>query len=161
MKRESAKNVVLYYKAVPGMILLLRREREELEDAYNSLRGSAVDGLPRGEAKGKPTEALAVRTAERGIPERMWEIDERIRTLEADAATIRRALDALGGKYKQLLTDKLLREYSWAKIAASMRKPDSTVRYWYRMALDALGKALEETGAEGSLECRASRARTL
>ena len=67
MRRNGAENIVLYYKAIPGMTKLLKQERAELEDDYNSLRGTSYDGMPHGSTPGKPTEEQAVRLAEKGI----------------------------------------------------------------------------------------------
>lgn len=61
MRRNSAENIVLYYKAIPGMVKLLKQERTELEGEYDSLRGTSYDGMPYGSTPGKPTEALAIR----------------------------------------------------------------------------------------------------
>ena len=46
MQFESVKHIAQYYKAIPGMLRLLQREREELEGNYYGLRGLAYDGTP-------------------------------------------------------------------------------------------------------------------
>ena len=56
MRYGSVKHIALYYKAIPGMLRLLRQERAELEGNYYGLRGLACDGMPRGSSPGKPTE---------------------------------------------------------------------------------------------------------
>lgn len=56
MRYGSVKHIALYYKAIPGMLRLLRQERTELEGNYYGLRGLACDGMPRGSSPGKPTE---------------------------------------------------------------------------------------------------------
>ena len=48
MRYGSVKHIALYYKAIPGMLRLLRQERTELEGNYYGLRGLACDGMPRG-----------------------------------------------------------------------------------------------------------------
>ena len=161
MRRNGAENIVLYYKAIPGMTKLLKQERAELEDDYNSLRGTSYDGMPHGSTPGKPTEEQAVRLAEKGIYDRLQEIVVRLEVLDADAATIRRAMDDMSGKYKSLLMMKLLRGYSWGKISVRLSVPDSTARYWYGMALDRLAGILDEAPMADELEARASRARSL
>lgn len=161
MRKGGAETVAVYYREIPGMIKLLRAERQALEDEYNGLRAPAIDGLPHGSAPGMPTEALALRTAEAGVMERLREIEARLHTLDADAATIRRSLDALGSKYKRMILLRVLCNYSWARISVKLGVPDSTVRYWYRLALERLAAVLEEESGVSELERRASRARSL
>lgn len=161
MRRNGAENVVLYYKAIPGMVKLLKQESTELEGEYDSLRGTSYDGMPHGSTPGKPTEALAVRVAEKGVFDRLQEISVRVEVLEADAATIRACMDAMSSKYKGLVSMKLLRGYSWGKISVRLGVPDSTARYWYKMALDRLADILDEVPMADELEGRASRARSL
>ena len=38
MRYGSVKHIALYYKAIPGMLRLLRQERTELEGNYYGLR---------------------------------------------------------------------------------------------------------------------------
>jgi len=161
MRRNGAENIVLYYKAIPGMVTLLKTERAELEGEYDGLRGTSYDGMPHGSTPGKPTEALAVSVAEKGIYDRLQEIGVRLEVLEADAAMIRGSMDAMSGKYKSILSMKLLRGYSWGKISVRLGVPDSTARYWYKMALDRLADILDEAPMADELEGRASRARSL
>ena len=161
MRRKEAKTVVMYYRAIPGMIGLLRQEQTELESEYDTLHSAPLDGMPHGSAPGKPTEALAIHTAESGTYERLEEIKVRLLILEGDAAMIRGGLDALNGKYKKLLTLRLLHGYSWGKLSARMGAPDSTIRYWFSMALDQLARVLEEVPMPEELAARASRARSL
>ena len=67
----------------------------------------------------------------------------------------------MSGKYKGLVSMKLLRGYSWGKISVRLGVPDSTARYWYKMALDRLADILDEVPMADELEGRASRARSL
>ena len=64
MRYGSVKHIALYYKAIPGMLRLLRQERTELEGNYYGLRGLACDGMPRGSSPGKPTEESGLRALE-------------------------------------------------------------------------------------------------
>ena len=64
MRYGSVKHIALYYKAIPGMLRLLRQERAELEGNYYGLRGLACDGMPRGSSPGKPTEESGLRALE-------------------------------------------------------------------------------------------------
>ena len=61
MRYGSVKHIALYYKAIPGMLRLMRQERAELEGNYYGLRGLACDGMPRGSSPGKPTEESGLR----------------------------------------------------------------------------------------------------
>lgn len=65
MRYGSVKHIALYYKAIPGMLRLLRQERTELEGNYYGLRGLACDGMPRGSSPGKPTEESGLRALEK------------------------------------------------------------------------------------------------
>lgn len=160
MRFENVKRIALYYKAIPGMLHLLRQEREELEEEYNGLRGTAENGTPHGSSPGKPTETLGLRALERGVGERLREIAEKERQLVADEAAIRGCLDALNGKYKQIIVLRYVRGYSWAKTGVRINAPDSTARNWHDRAMERFGEVLEEqSGADGLLR-RASRART-
>lgn len=161
MRRKSAEIIILYYKAIPGMKKLLIQERSTLEDEYESLRGTAYDGMPHGSTTGNPTEILAVQIADKKVFERLQEINIRLQVLDADAAEIRSALDELVDKYKSIVFMKLLYNYSWTKIAGKLSAPDSTVRYWYKLALEALAKNLGELPMCDELLTRASRARGL
>ena len=84
MRFENVKQIALYYKAIPGMLRLLRQEREELEEEYNCLRGTESDGMPRGSSPGKPTETLGLRAMEHGVGDRLNEIRGKERLLLAD-----------------------------------------------------------------------------
>ena len=148
MRYGSVKHIALYYKAIPGMLRLLRQERAELEGNYYGLRGLACDGMPRGSSPGKPTE------------ERRAEIAEAERVLSGDEACIRACLDALNGKYKEVIVMRYVRGYSWAKISARMGTADSTARDWHTRAMERLGEVLEELPEADALARRASRART-
>lgn len=160
MRYEHVKRIALYYKAIPGMLSLLRRERGELEEEYNGLRGTAADGMPRTLSPGKPTENLGLRALENGVGERLREIGEKERRLASDEADIRACLDTLNDKYKQLIVLRYVRGYSWAKTGVKMGVPDSTARNWNKKAMERFGEALEELPEAGGLVRRASRART-
>lgn len=160
MRFEYVKRIALYYKAIPGMLRLLRQEREELEEEYNGLRGTAADGMPRTSSPGNPTEAMGLRALENGVGERLREIAEKERQLVADEASIRACLDTLNSRYKQVIVLRYVRGYSWAKTGVKMGTPDSTARNWHEKAMERLGEVLEELPFAGDLVHRASRART-
>ena len=142
MRYGSVKHIALYYKAIPGMLRLLRQERAELEGNYYGLRGLACDGMPRGSSPGKPTEESGLRALENGVSERLAEIAEAERVLSGDEACIRACLDALNGRYKEVIVMRYVRGYSWAKISARMGTADSTARDWHTRAVERLGKHL-------------------
>lgn len=160
MRFVDVKRIALYYKAIPGMLHLLRQERAELEEEYNGLGSTAADGTPHGSSPGKPTEELGLRALENGTGERLAQIAEQERVLLEDQAVIRVCLDGLNSKYKQLVLMRYVRGYSWAKIGVRLRTPDSTARSWHERAMERLGEALEETPDHRGLAGRASRART-
>lgn len=89
MRFEDVKRIALYYKAIPGMLRLIRQEREELEEEYCGLGSTAADGAPHGSSPGKPTEAAGLRAAENGTGERLAEIAAQERVLLADQAAVR------------------------------------------------------------------------
>ena len=144
----------------PALLRLLRQERAELEGNYYGLRGLACDGMPRGSSPGKPTEESGLRALENGVSERLAEIAETERVLSEDEACIRACLDALNGKYKEVIVMRYVRGYSWAKISARLGTADSTARNWHTRAMERLGEVLEELPEAEALARRASRART-
>lgn len=160
MRYESVRRIALYYKAIPGMLRLLKQEREELEQEYNGLRGVEADGMPHGSSPGKPTEMMGLRALENGVGERLREIGDRERELTADAANIRACLDTLNDKYKQVLLMRYVFGYSWGKVSVRLNTPDSTARNWHDRAMERFGEALEELPGAADLVARASRART-
>lgn len=160
MRFEDVKRIALYYKAIPGMLRLLRQEREELEEEYCGLGSTAEDGAPHGSSPGKPTEAAGLRAAENGTGERLAEIAAQERVLLADQAAVRACLDGLNDKYKQLVIMRYVRGYSWAKISGKLGAPDSTARSWHERAMERLGEGLEEVPGAAGIVARASRART-
>ena len=94
------------------------------------------------------------------MSERLAEIAETERVLSEDEACIRACLDALNGKYKEVIVMRYVRGYSWAKISARLGTADSTARDWHTRAMERLGEVLEELPEAEALERRASRART-
>ncbi len=128
MQFESVKHIAQYYKAIPGMLRLLQQEREELEGNYYGLRGLAYDGTPHSSSPGKPTEEAGLRALESGVGDRLAEIKANETVLSADAAAIRGCLDAVNGRYKQVILMRYVRGYSWAKTGVRMNAPDSTVK---------------------------------
>lgn len=160
MQTEDAKRVAGYYKHVQQMLRLLRGERKDLEDDYYSLNVVAADGMPRGSSPGKPTEAKGLLAIQEGVGDRLREIATKEKQLMKDEASIRACLNAINARYKQVIIMRHVHKYSWAKISVTTGTPDSTVRHWYRKALERFGEALEEVPGVGELVERASRART-
>jgi hypothetical protein len=158
MQFESVKHIAQYYKAIPGMLRLLQQEREELEGNYYGLRGLAYDGTPHSSSPGKPTEEAGLRALESGVGDRLAEIKANEMVLSADAAAIRGCLDAVNGRYKQVILMRYVRGYSWAKTGVRMNAPDSTVRNWHERAMERFGEALEELPEAAELAARAARA---
>lgn len=159
MRRKDVKTVIAYYFGIPAMRVLLAEERTELEDEYNSLHGTSVDGAPHSSAPGNPTEALAVRVDARNVWNRLEEISVRDRVLVMDREIIQGCLDVMKGEYKRLIFSRYRDRCSWARLAVQSGVPDRTVRRWHDKAVDRLGEALEEVPMADELLGRASRAR--
>lgn len=159
MRRRDVKTIVTYYYEVPNMRREFAAERARLESEYDSLRGMSYDGMPHGSSPGKPTEELAAKMEANNTWGRIQEIDVKMQVLQADAAEIRRCLDAMNSRYKVLLNMKYFGRYSWAKISVSLGTPEATARRWKDKALDRLGELLDETPMVEELLGRASRAR--
>jgi len=159
MRRKDVKMVIAYYFEIPAMRAELAVERAELEDEYNGLRGTSLDGMPHSSTPGKPTEELAAKAEENNTWGRIQEINVKIQVLQADAAAIRRCLDVLKCEYKRLILFRYQDKYSWARIAVQNGVPDSTVRGWHDRALDRLGEALDGELMPEELLGRALRAR--
>lgn len=159
MRKAQAKIVVAYYCGIEKMKRGLMLDRENLEDEYNGLRGIAIDGMPHACGMGNQTAVFAEQAAAKNVWERMQEIDVKLCVLDADAAEIRACLDGLCGEYRRLILLRHSCKYSWARIAAGIGAPDSTVRSRYDRALERFGEALDEVVTVGELVRRASRAR--
>ncbi len=160
MRFEDVKYIALYYKAIPGMLRLLKEEREDLEDEYSGLRGMDMDGMPRGNSPGKPVESLGILAAETDMAARLGQIEAREKELRTDQTAIRECLDGLNGRYKNLIVMRYVHGYSWGKISTRLSVPDSTARSWNEKAIKRLGEALEEQPGCADLLTRATRART-
>ena len=159
-RNTYGREALVQQQVAEKMLRLLRQERAELEGNYYGLRGLACDGMPRGSSPGKPTEESGLRALENGVSERLAEIAETERVLSGDEACIRACLDALNGKYKEVIVMRYVRGYSWAKISARLGTADSTARDWHTRAMERLGEVLEELPEAEALARRASRART-
>lgn len=159
MRRRDVKTIIAYYFEIPNMRKDFSAERARLESEYDNLRGMSYDGVPHSSTPGKPTEELAAKTEANNTLGRIQEIGVKTQVLQADAAEIRGCMDALNGRYKTLLNMKYFRQYSWAKIAVSMKTPEATARRWNDKALDRLGELLDDVPMAEELLGRASRAR--
>ena len=159
MRRKDVKRVIAYYFGIPAMRAELAVEREELEDEYDGLRGTAYDGAPHSSTPGKPTEELAARVDARNVWNRLEEISVKDRVLVMDRDVIQGCLDVIKGEYKRLIFSKHKDRCSWARMAVQNGVPDRTIRRWYDKALDRLGEALEEAPMGDEILGRASRAR--
>lgn len=159
MQRKDAKTIIMYYRTIPEMKRLLQQERRELEEENYGLRAVAADGMPHGCAPGDPVGSMAVKLAESGVGRRLEEIEKRISQLECDRQVIQEALDAVNGKYKNILVMRYVCGYSWGGISARIGAPDSTVRHWEEKALFRFAKALEDSPKTGGVLLRATRAR--
>ena len=95
MRRKDVKRVIAYYFGIPAMRAELAVEREELEDEYDGLRGTAYDGAPHSSTPGKPTEELAARVDARNVWNRLEEIAVRDHVLIVDRENIQGCLDVL------------------------------------------------------------------
>lgn len=159
MRRKDVKTIIAYYFGIPAMRVLLADERAELEDEYNGLHGTSLDGAPHSSTPGNPTEALAVRVDARNVWSRLEEISVKDRVLVMDRDIIQGCLDALKGEYKRLIFSRYRDGYSWARIEAHTGVPDRTIRRQHDRAMDRLGEALEEAPMSDEILGRASRAR--
>ena len=159
MQSKNVKTIIRYYYGIPEMQNLLRREREDLEDEYNGLRGMEMDGVPHGTSSGKPVEALAEHLDGNNVRNRLEENSIKAQVLSTDSEVIRDCLDALNGRYKRVVSMRYRDGYSWARLAVRMEAPDSTVRRWHDRAIQRVGEALEDMPMVDELLGRASRAR--
>ena len=159
MRRKDVKTVISYYFGIPAMRAELAAEREELEDEYNGLHGTACDGMPHGFILRKPTEELAIRADARNVRNRLEELAILDHVLTTDSDSIRCCLDVLKIEYKKLILARYRNKYSWARIATTYNAPERTVHWWHDKAIDRLGEALEEMPMADEILGRASRAR--
>lgn len=114
MQFESVKHIAQYYKAIPGMLRLLQQEREELEGNYYGCVGWRMTGRRTARRRGNRRKKRACGAGKRcGRPAGRDQANETV--LSADAAAIRGCLDAVNGRYKQVILMRYVRGYSWAK----------------------------------------------
>ena len=160
MERKEAEHIVVYYGKIPDMLKCFRKRKDELEDAYyNGSRGVNMDGMPHGSDPGSTVEKMAMRAAEDDAHDLMAEIETKIAVLNSDKRQIRTSIDCLNSRYKTILLDKFVNEYSWTQIASKLYASESTVRYWKDKALDQLAFVMAEEPMIDELVERASRAR--
>lgn len=160
MRFEEVKYIAKYYKAIPGMLKLLRQERADINNEYGGLHGMDMDGMPHGTTPGKPVEALCINAMENLYADQLERIEQREKELCADQAAIRDCLDSLNSKYKSIVMMRYVFGYSWGKISTRLSVPDSTARRWHDKAINRLGEALEEKPEWSDILSRATRART-
>lgn len=132
MERKTAEEIVEYYMEIPGMMNLLRQEKEKIERKRN-----------------EEPEAYC----------RIAEIDVNMQVLERDEVSIRSCIDGLNSKYKKLILLRSGNRYSWGGVAARVGLPESTARDWHKKACRKLGDMMEEIPMIEELVYRASRAR--
>ena len=116
MQRKDVKTIIAYFYGIPAQRRLLDQERAELEDEYNSLRGTSYDGMPHSSAPGKPVEELARRIDARNVRGKLETVAVRIHVLETDREKIQDCINAINGEYIRLILYRCRDKYSWAKI---------------------------------------------
>ena len=161
MERDDVRAVVQYYRNIPDMLKYEWQERERIEDEYyNGLKSKGEDGMPHGASVGRPTERAGLKAAQDNAARQLERSKIRIKMLETDAEIIKGCIEDMNGKYKRVISWKLIHEYSWGKISVKFERPESTCRYWLDLALDRLGEILEnDVVMLPELIERASRAR--
>ena len=159
MQRKDVKTIIAYFYGIPAQRRLLDQERAELEDEYNSLRGTSYDGMPHSSAPGKPVEELARRIDARNVRGKLETVAVRIHALETDREKIQDCINAINGEYIRLILYRCRDKYSWAKIGIKLGITERTAKRWGERALDRLGEALEEMPMPDEILGRASRAR--
>ena len=163
MRQEDARNIVLYYKNIPGMIRVFRQQREDLMLNYDSAKAVVISDMPHGSDGVDTTELFGIAAAEKNVSGRLRQIESCIVMLEQDRDVITSVLDMLNGEYKTLLIYKLVFDYSWTKVSMSLSVAESTLRYRFDLALERLAECLTEylveTGTDEAIVKRASRAR--
>lgn len=90
--------------------------------------------------------------------DRLAEIKANETVLSADAAAIRGCLDAVNGRYKQVILMRYVRGYSWAKTGVRMNAPDSTVRNWHERLWSVLARPWRNCRGGGAGRPRRARA---
>lgn len=161
MKREDVKNILIYYRNIPGMIDFEKKCYKQIEDEYyNGIRSPKADGMPHGQTFGSQTEEMGMHAGAANAAREQEKRLIRTEVLKADRETIRGSLDAMNGVNKKVLFERYLYGYSWGKISTRLHRPESTVRSWCDRALDRFGSILEDDVMMlDELTARASRAR--
>ena len=159
MRRKDMKTIIAYFYGIPAQRRLLDQQRAELEDEYDGLRGTSLDGMPHSSTPGKPVEVLAERVDAGDVWGKLEAVAVRVHVLEADREKIQDCLSAINGEYTRLIQYHYRDKYSWVKIGLKLGIKERTVKRWHDRALDRLGEALEEVSMPDEILGRASRAR--
>lgn len=142
------------------MLESFRKQKNDLENRYyNGAKAMSMDGMPHGSSVGSQTERLAIKAAEDDVHDLLDEVETRMMVLKSDKRQIRGSIDSLNNRYKTLLLDRFVNDYSWTKLASKMHASESTVRYWKEKALDQLVFVMNDEPMVDELIQRASHAR--
>lgn len=157
MQPQNVKKIISYYGEIPKMIKSLKLEKAELEDKYNLLR-NAMGGTSKNSAPANLIETF-VCLDDGDLGNKIQEVTVKIQVLYMDSMTIKNCLDSVRSTYKQIISMRCLRDYSWTRISAELNIPNSTARRRYNKVMERLGEALDEAPMIQELLKRASHAR--
>lgn len=150
--RERLQKWAKAKEEIAAWFSMLKTIADEIDEEADVLRAQALDGLPKAQSVGNPTEAAAIRKiglAER-YAERIAKINAEIDRLEAIRDEIDLAMIFLGDRETAVIRMKYADGMTYEEIADALGCTDRNVRYLERKAVDEIAENLKfQTG--GSL----------
>lgn len=159
MSGTDAEIVLRYYVQIGQMLQFVRREQAEMEMNYNTIRGTGLDGMPKGSGTGDVVGRTATKLAEDGVAEQIQALQIRQAVLCQDSEDVAQALQAIAGVYSCVLIFHYRDRHKWSEVARMMRYSESHILRMRRQALEMLGEQLEAVPMAGELLARARDAR--
>lgn len=159
MSGTDAEIVLRYYVQIGQMLQFVRREQAEMELNYNTIRGTGLDGMPKGSGTGDVVGRTATKLAEDGVAEQIQALGIRQMVLCQDAEDVAQALQTMNGVYSSTLILHYRDRHKWRDVAQKMHFSESHVLRLRRRALEMLGEQLEAVPMAEELLARARDAR--
>ena len=135
MSGSDAEIVLRYYVQIGQMLQFVRREQAEMELNYNTIRGTGLDGMPKGSGTGDVVGRTATKLAEDGVAEQIQALQIRQVVLCQDSEDVAQALQAIAGVYSCVLIFHYRDRHKWSEVARMMRYSEATfcgcaARHW-------------------------------
>ena len=144
--RERLQKWAKAKEEISAWFSMLKTISDEIDEEADILRAQALDGLPKAQNVGNPTESAAIRKiglAER-YEERIAKINAEIDRLEAIRDEIDLAMIFLGDRETAVIRMKYADCMTYEEIADALGCTDRNVRYLESKAVDEIAENLKE-----------------